>query len=809
VTCVWAWWRAAIRKRWQVTLVLVMLTGLAFGATVAAVSGARRTDTAVSRLLEATNANDALFVGDERYFADIEHLPQVASSTPRVFLAVTPTSGSRGRSPNVATLAVLTETGTRHGAPWALVVRGRFADPTRADEVVLNETAASHLGLGIGSQMSFASFAPNQTNDFLQRNVVPQGPSLKATVVGIVRSGADLSAVEAPADVAYVGSDVVVFTKAFFEQHRNDVGHFQVVLYVRLRDGAGAFESWADSVGRLTGDRSLVGPGSDERTVATEAQRSTHVQAEALYVFAALLGLAALFIIGQAVGREIGREASESATLSALGFTTKRLRVALLGRPAVIAVAGGALGIAVAVALSRFTPIGLARRAEPRPGFDANILLLACVTSALVIVLVGRSFLAARRLANPSVSAQGNDGRGVRRRAGHRSMGSTAGAISPSASVGLGFAYDTGNRFARRTTVIGLIVSLGAIVASAVFAASLLRFSATPAQQGWTWDLAVGNPHTQVDTRDEAVPFLTAAPVVAGFVGITGEPSFGAAVNGKFSTIVGFDESSGSIGPPILTGRAPSTAEEIAIGVRTMEAAHARIGDEVTVESDAGTANYRVVGTAVVSPLITNGQIRLGEGMMVTLEGLGRVSSSPLVNQYLISLRRTVPLPEALAALRSQFPSAVVPFYRAADVENLWHVRNLPYLLALLLVILALGTLAHSLVASVRDHRRDLATLAALGFTPRQLSRVVRWQAASLVVPSVAVAIPLGIVAGRLAWQGLADQLGVSTPTVVPALALIIGAVALALLVNAVAVLPSRRAASGDPVSALRSDGRG
>ena len=809
MTCVWAWWRAAIRKRWRVTLVLAMLTGLAFGATVAAVSGARRTDTAVSRLLEATNANDAIFTGDERYFADIEHLPQVASSTPRVFLAVTPTGGSRGRSPNVATLAVLSEKGTRHGAPWALVVRGRFADPTRADEVVLNETAASHLGLGVGSQMSFASFGPDQLDDFLQRDVVPDGPPLHTNVVGIVRSGADLSAVDAPADVAYAGSDVVVFTKAFFDQHRNDVGHFQVVLYVRFRDGAGGFEPWADSVERLTGDRSLVGPGSDERTVATEAQRSTHVQAEALYVFAALLGLAALFIIGQAVSREIGREAGESATLCALGFTTKRLRVALLGRPAVIALAGGALGIAVAVALSRFTPIGLARKAEPHAGFDANVLLIASVTSALVVVLVGRSLLATRRLANPLVAAYGDDGRSVRRRAGHRSLGSTAGAISPSASVGLGFAYDTRNGLGSRTTVIGLVVSVGAIVGSAVFAASLLRFSATPAQQGWTWDVAVGNPHTQVDTRDEAVPFLAATPAVAGFVGITGEPSGSAVVNGTFSAVVGFDDSPSSIGPPLLSGRAPSTAAEVAMGARTMEAAHARIGDEVTVESDAGTAKYRVVGTAVISPLIANGQNHLGEGLMVTVEGLGRISSSPLVNQYLISLRPTVPMPEALAALRSKFPSAVVPFYRAADVENLWHVRNLPYLLALLLVLLALGTLTHSLVASVRDHRRDLATLAALGFTPRQLSRVVRWQAAALVVPAAVIAIPLGIVAGRVIWQGLVNQLGVRTPTVVPALVFVVGAAALALLVNAVAVLPSRRAASGDPVSALRSDGRG
>jgi hypothetical protein len=377
--------------------------------------------------------------------------------------------------------------------------------------------------------------------------------------------------------------------------------------------------------------------------------------------------------------------------------------------------------------------------------------------------------------------------------------------MSPSACVGVGFAYDKRDGRSGGTTVVGLVISAAAIVASSVFGSSLRHFSETPSQQGWTWDVKVGNPHTQVDTRAQSTPFFSATPAVAGFVGITGEPGGSARVNDTFSAIVGFDGPLDRMALPVLAGRTPRNPDEVAMGTRTLDAAHARVGDEVTIEGDLGSARYRVVGTVVVSPLIANGQIRLGEGMVATLAGLARVAQSPPVNQYLVALRSDRATADGLAALRSQFPNAVVPFFRAADVENLWQIRNLPYLLAVLLVLLSLGTLAHVLIASTRDHRRDLATLAALGCTPRQLSRVVRWQAAALAIPAIAIALPLGIVAGRLAWQRLTHQLGVKAPTNVAGISLALGSASFAIVVEAVALLPGRRAARRSHASALRS----
>jgi putative ABC transport system permease protein len=798
------WSRTAIRTRWPSTLVLVALTGLAFGAALAALTGARRTDTAVGRLLDATNATDAVFVGDESYFSSIERLPQVASAVEWVFLAVAVSQpASAGASGvDVATVAVLSEPGTPHGMPWALVVDGRLADATRADEVVVNASAARHLGLHVGSHVRFDSFGPDQTDAFLQsRAVAPTGPTVDATVVGIVRSAADLSPVSPPPDAGYVSNDMLAFTKAFFDEHRDDIGHFQVVQFVRLHGGLSSFASWASSVGKVTGDARQAAPGSDEQLIATHVQRSTHLEAVALLGFAVVLAAGTLLVIGQAVSREVSRDARDNQTLVALGFTSNQLRLALLGRPVVVAVAGGVLAVPVAVALSPLSPIGLARNAEPNPGIDVNAAIVAGGAVVLVVMLVAGAWLAVRRFTAPVDT--GAAPRRARR-------GWLAGTRSPSALVGVGFAYGNRNGRGGAPIMIGLVFGAAAIIASAVFSASLHAFAASPRQQGWSWDVEVGNPHTRVDTRGDAVPLLAADPAVERFVGITGEQGGPALVNGTFTNIVGFDVALGDVTPPVLDGRAPTAPDEVAMGVRTLAAAHTRIGEEVTIAGGQSgvAATYHVVGAMVVSPLITNGQVRLGEGVAATLDGLERISPGSPVNQYLIELRPGVDRDSALATLRARFPNAVVPYFRAADVENLWRIRTLPYLLGLLLLVLSLGTLLHALISSVRDRRRDLATLTAIGFTRRQRRSIVRWQTAALVVPAVAIALPIGVIGGRVAWHRLARQLGVSAPAVTPVLLMTLGMIGLFLAVTAIAILPSHRAATTYSAIDLRSDTR-
>ena len=75
---------------------------------------------------------------------------------------------------------------------------------------------------------------------------------------------------------------------------------------------------------------------------------------------------------------------------------------------------------------------------------------------------------------------------------------------------------------------------------------------------------------------------------------------------------------------------------------------------------------------------------------------------------------------------------------------------------------LALGAivaLALTLLASVRQRRRDLALLKTIGFVRRQLAAAVAWQATVAALVGIVVGIPLGVVAGRWLWDLFADQI--------------------------------------------------
>ena len=69
--------------------------------------------------------------------------------------------------------------------------------------------------------------------------------------------------------------------------------------------------------------------------------------------------------------------------------------------------------------------------------------------------------------------------------------------------------------------------------------------------------------------------------------------------------------------------------------------------------------------------------------------------------------------------------------------------------------------LGRTVLASVRQRRRELALLKALGLRGRQLRAVVAWQTSITLVVATAVGVPLGLVAGRWAWTSFANAIGV------------------------------------------------
>src|SRR5438445_12092734 len=84
VSAVWMRLRSELRTRWRSWLGLALLIGLAGAAAVAAAAGARRTETAYPRFVQAQNGYDLItggFPGNiapQRALAKMEALPEVA-----------------------------------------------------------------------------------------------------------------------------------------------------------------------------------------------------------------------------------------------------------------------------------------------------------------------------------------------------------------------------------------------------------------------------------------------------------------------------------------------------------------------------------------------------------------------------------------------------------------------------------------------------------------------------------------------------------------------------------------------------------
>ena len=140
------------------------------------------------------------------------------------------------------------------------------------------------------------------------------------------------------------------------------------------------------------------------------------------------------------------------------------------------------------------------------------------------------------------------------------------------------------------------------------------------------------------------------------------------------------------------------------------------------------------------------------------------------------------------------------------DLVNFGQLRDLPLLTGAALGALTLLTIAHLLLTSVRQRRREIAVLRAIGFTPRQARAAVSWMAATLAAIALAAGIPLGIACGWLAWGAFAGQFGVQpAPVVPPGWFLILAAAALSLAV-AIAAIPAAAVSRARPAQVLRAE---
>jgi hypothetical protein len=488
--------------------VLTLITALMGAVALTALAGARRTETAVARFLQYAGPLAGQVQTDPATMDKIAALPDVAYTERAAMMLAIPMSVDGRPSAAPGQSSVITEaTVYRPPQTRGIILAGRVPLQSRADEVMLNESAARQLYAHAGSVLRMAGYRPDEIQQVMNGTVLPPDVQLgNVQVTGIIRLPTDLTDdLDAPGDVTYMGQGDIIATAAFYREHAAAVGNFPGISF-QLKSGVGiaAFEA---QVKHIAGDRAQVELGDDAVAAGAFAQRGTSVEALALLLFGVIVALAMLVVVGQSLARQVHAAAADFPALRALGAAPRQLAAAALAPAALVAAAGMALAIPVAYGLSVFTPIGLARRAEVSPGlaFDAAALLGGAIVLALL--LAGRAALSAPRAVRAGARGTATAVPGARmagRLTGRR--------LPPTAVLGIRLAFQPGRGRAAvpvRSAIVGMTAAVAAVLTALVFGSSLSHVIGDPAVTGWNWDVTVGNPHSG-DVSAQAVPRLRA-----------------------------------------------------------------------------------------------------------------------------------------------------------------------------------------------------------------------------------------------------------------------------------------------------------
>src|SRR5205807_3493481 len=496
---------------------------------------------------------------------------------------------------------------------------------------------------------------------------------------------------------------------------------------------------------RLGGDR----PTSVHRfrDQAANTQRSIHLQTVALWLLAGLLGVTGALILSQLFFRQALLEARDHAALRALGMERDQLWAVGMGRAALIGMAATLVAVVTALALSPLTPVGIARVAEPRPGFSADGVVLGLGALGTILLALAAAAYPSWRAARPPSTAD------EARAGGATALGDALAraSVPPPVAAGVRLALDPGRGRSAvpvRSTVIGAALGVGALAGALVFNGSLSHLLETPRLYGVAWDARI------TTTGQGGVADVAAAvqrdpevrDLAIGYVGV------GLQIRSERVDAIVLQPLAGSFEPRVLERRLPLGPDEALLGTRTLSRVHAGVGDRVPVAALGvpGNVSLRVVGRGIMPS--TSDASGLGTGASMSLEAARRLISPAGAPPDLDNLVvRFAPGVDAAAA-RVRLAEVVAPFGptfvvvgpdKPNDVVNFGRVQGLPLALAGLMAALAAATLAHLLVTSIRRRGRELAIVKTLGFVPRQVRTAVAWQATTLAIAAMAIGVPL------------------------------------------------------------------
>jgi hypothetical protein len=360
----WYRFRATLGRRWGGYLSLALVIGLAGGVALGAAAAARRTESSFPVFLASTNPSDLTVQYASDYYAGLPPFARAVTRLPQVRragIAVEPIGDVLGPDggPTAASLAadfaletVASVNGLYFNQDRVTVIRGRMADPRRADEVMLSAQGARLLGLRLGQvvPMGFYTNAQSESPLYGTPRVRP-AVRITARVVGLVQFSNTVVQDDIDRPLGYL-----VLTPALARMLLAAGTSSGISFYgLQFHNGPGDVAAVEREINHQA---PAAGGAQFHVTSVNEAQAQSAIEPDwiALAALAVIAALATLLIAAQAIARLVRAGDGDRQVLRALG-----------AGPA-LAAADGLPGLLGAVAAGSLLAASRRRPARPFPG---------------------------------------------------------------------------------------------------------------------------------------------------------------------------------------------------------------------------------------------------------------------------------------------------------------------------------------------------------------------------------------------------------------------------------------------------------
>jgi hypothetical protein len=830
-----AWYagRATWRHYWRTALLVALIGGLLGAVALGALAGARRTDSAYARYLRSVNASDVMvdIPGPLlNVLKDVEHVPSAVSSAAWIGLNAQPVINGKINDAFQTDAIAGSLDGEFYRQDKLTVLAGKLPPASSTGEVIVTQSMADnfHPALTVGDHMTW-QFYRVPTHDGLPEDITHEAGRSTFVVAAIV----DLS----PALVdAFDNIETAILPPAATARYLNGEWTFGWAA-LRLRNPGAGVRQLSQQLHRISAAVSDQ-PGIPKGFVLTltirqlavvkrEAQQAIEPQAVALAILGALAAVALLVLMTQGLAQLLTRSAADAPALRAMGASRGVAATAAAAWGAVAVAGAILLAVGGAIAISPLAPIGPVRRLDPVRGVQADPLVLGGGAAALLVLLTAiLAWLAWRAVRHAAELPS------------EHSSALVSGAIRAGLPVtlvtGIRHTLERGSGRQRapvRATLTGSVVAVTALTAALIFGASLTGLVTHPANYGWDWDLVVQSQGGWGSWPPGGIDHLVAAQP-----GVTGWSELGFAqlsVRGAEIPVMGVVEHNPKhpVAPLTTSGHPLSGPDQIELGTITMRQLGLHLGDKLVLGHDPRPLT--VVGTVTLPSfgVVLTDHPSLGRGAMMDWTTLMRVlgltthvtpvelNESVASTAYPATVAFDVSSPSvardliakmAAVSAVSGSPGGTYQLHPqqalGAAVINFSQMGSQPVAFAAGVAAAAVLALGLTILASVRQRRRELALLKALGLTARQIRAIVAWQTSAVLAIAVAAGVPLGLAAGQWAWRSFANSIGVVPTPVVPGWSLLTGIGLLLLGGNLLAAWPAALAARIAPAATLRAE---